>query len=189
MLETPLKSRRRFMAVAALLVCTCSLSLRAQGNSSPRSRLRILVVNGPNMNLLGRRQPEIYGKTTLNDINERMKKLADELAVDVIFFQSNSEGAIVDAFQQHIDDVDGAIINAAGYSQHSIAIHDVIKAVPFPTVEVHISNIAARDALHEADVIMPAVKGTVLGMGPEGYYMALRGLVDTLRESAGGNHK
>jgi 3-dehydroquinate dehydratase II len=177
------------MALAALLVCTCSLSLRAQGNASPRSRLRILVVNGPNMNLLGRRQPEIYGKTTLNDINERMKKLADELAVDVIFFQSNSEGAIVDAFQQHIDDVDGAIINAAGYSQHSIAIHDVIKAVPFPTVEVHISNIAARDALHEADVIMPAVKGTVLGMGPEGYYMALRGLVDTLRESAGANHK
>jgi len=141
------------------------------------------------MNLLGRRQPEIYGKTTLDDINGRMKKLAAELGVDVVFFQSNSEGAIVDTFQEHIDDMDGAIINAAGYSQHSIAIHDVIKAMPFPTVEVHVSNIASRDALHQADVIMPAVRGTVLGMGPEGYLMALRGLVNILKEEAAAKHK
>jgi 3-dehydroquinate dehydratase II len=173
----------------AFLVCTSGSFVFAQNNPAARTRLRILVVNGPNMNLLGRRQPEIYGKTTLNEINDRMKTLAQELGVDVIFFQSNSEGAIVDTFQEHIDDVDGAIINAAGYSQHSIAIHDVIKAVPYPTVEVHISNIASRDSLHEADVVMPAVKGTVLGMGPEGYYMALRGLVDILREEAKAKHK
>jgi 3-dehydroquinate dehydratase-2 len=177
------------LAALVLLFSMLCPALSAQQNPPPRARLRILVVNGPNMNLLGRRQPEIYGRTTLADINERMKKLGDELRVDLIFFQSNSEGAIVDAFQAHIDDVDGAIINPAGYSQHSIAIHDVIKAVPFPVVEVHISNIAARDSLHEADVIMPAVKGTVLGMGPEGYYMALRGLVDTLRENAGTHQK
>jgi 3-dehydroquinate dehydratase II len=182
------KGRRCFLAIL-ILVCTFCSYVFAQNGSAARARLRILVVNGPNMNLLGRRQPEIYGKTTLKDINDRMKTLAQELGVDVIFFQSNSEGAIVDTFQAHIDDVDGAIINPAGYSQHSIAIHDVIKAVPFPTVEVHISNIAARDSLHEADVVMPAVKGTVLGMGPEGYYMALRGLVNMLREEAGARHK
>jgi len=177
--------------VVAALLCLISVvgTVFAQESTSPRRRLRILVINGPNMNLLGRRQPEIYGRTTLSDINDRMKKIADELGVELIFFQSNHEGAIVDTFQQHIDDADGAIINPAGYSQHSIAIHDVIKAVPFPTVEVHISNIAARDSLHEADVVMPAVKGTVLGMGPEGYYMALRGLVDILREESAAKHK
>src|SRR6266566_4817850 len=189
MRQLTITGRRCILAILIILVCTSCSYVFAQNGSAARTRLRILVVNGPNMNLLGRRQPEIYGKTTLNDINERMKTLAQELGVDVIFFQSNSEGAIVDTFQAHIDDVDGAIINPAGYSQHSIAIHDVIKAVPFPTVEVHISNIAARDSLHEADVVMPAVKGTVLGMGPEGYYMALRGLVNMLREEAGAKHK
>ncbi len=174
------------LVIIALMTCP---SLFAQESPPAHTRLRILVVNGPNMNLLGRRQPEIYGKTTLAEITERMKKLGQDLGVDLIFFQSNSEGAIVDTFQAHFDDVDGAIINPAGYSQHSIAIHDVIKAVPFPVVEVHISNIAARDSLHETDVIMPAVKGTVLGMGPEGYYMALRGLVDLLREQAGTHPK
>ena len=180
---------KRILALLAVLLCASGAFVSGQSSPAPRSRLRILVVNGPNMNLLGRRQPEIYGKTTLKDVNDHMKKIADELGVDVIFFQSNSEGAIVDVFQEHIDDVDGAIINPAGYSQHSIAIHDVIKAVPFPTVEVHVSNIASRDSLHEVDVIMPAVKGTVLGMGTEGYYMALRGLVDTLRSEAGAKHK
>jgi 3-dehydroquinate dehydratase-2 len=147
-----------------------------------KHKLRILVLNGPNMNLLGRRQPEIYGRTTLAEIETEMKKLASELDVEVLFFQSNSEGALIDAFHQHIDDIDGAIINPAGYSQHSIAIHDAIKAMPFPTVEVHLSNIASRDALHQTDVIMPAARGAVIGMGPQGYQMALRGLIAILRE-------
>jgi 3-dehydroquinate dehydratase-2 len=145
-------------------------------------RLRILVVNGPNINLLGRRQPEIYGHMTLDEINRRMKELGDRLNVELIFMQSNSEGAIVDAFQAHFDDVDGAIMNSAGYSQHSIAIHDVVEAVPFPTIEVHISNIAARDEWHRADVIMPVVKSAVVGFGWRGYLLALQGLTENLRD-------
>jgi 3-dehydroquinate dehydratase-2 len=177
--------------LVVLLLVLAGLFAQVAPAQSPAGgrRLRILVVNGPNMNMLGRRQPEIYGKTTLGDITERLKVLAKELNVDLLFFQSNSEGAIVDTFQQHIDDVDGAIINPAGYSQHSIAIHDVIKTVPFPTIEVHISNIAARDQLHTADVVMPAVRGAVIGLGPEGYYLALRGLVDLLRGEAQGKQK
>lgn len=182
---------KTLLRLAALLFLFAGiLAFMAPAQTPPAARrLRILVVNGPNMNMLGRRQPEIYGKTTLNDIMERMKLLARELSVDLIFFQSNSEGAIVDTFQQHIDDVDGAIINPAGYSQHSIAIHDAIKTVSFPVIEVHISNIAARDSLHTADVIMPAVRGTVLGLGPEGYYLALSGLVDILREESQAKQK
>jgi 3-dehydroquinate dehydratase II len=140
------------------------------------------VVNGPNINLLGKRQPEIYGSVTLEQIQQRMKELADRLNVDLIFAQSNSEGVIVDTFQQHWDDVDGAIINPAGYSQHSIAIHDVIEAVPYPTFEVHLSNIAARDQFHQADVIMPVCKSAAVGFGWRGYLYALQGAVDYLRD-------
>jgi 3-dehydroquinate dehydratase-2 len=173
----------RLLLLPALLfmAATTLLGQTPAGAATPKRKLRILVVNGPNMNLLGRRQPEIYGKTTLPEIEQNMRKLGTELDVDLVFFQSNTEGAIIDTFQQHMDEVDGAIINPAGYSQHSIAIHDCIKAMPFPVVEVHLSNIAARDTLHQQDVIMPAVRGAVLGMGPEGYLMALRGLVSMLR--------
>jgi len=172
---------RVLLIPSLMMFAAATLSGQAGGGATKKQKLRILVVNGPNMNLLGRRQPEIYGKTTLPEIEERVRKAAAELDVEVIFFQSNTEGAIIDTFQQHIDDVNGAIINPAGYSQHSIAIHDVIKAMPFPTVEVHLSNIAARDALHQNDVIMPAARGAVIGMGPEGYLMALRGLVALIR--------
>src|SRR5262249_7659971 len=117
--------------------------------SVPQPKLRILVVHGPNMNLLGRREPEIYGKMTLDDVNEKLRHLAGELNVELVIVQSNHDGVLIDTFQQHIDDVDGAIINAAGDSFHSVGLHDVIKAVPFPTIELHMTNLATRDQIHQ----------------------------------------
>ena len=164
------------------------------GQSKPEGqhpRLRLLVVHGPNLNLLGRREPGVYGTMTLGQINERLQKLAAELNVELITVQSNHEGVLVDAFQKHIDDVDGAIINPAGYSQHSVALHDVIKAVPFPVIEVHISNLGTRDEIHRGSVITPAAKGTVMGLGWRSYTAGLRALVEIIREEKEktGGHK
>ena len=145
-------------------------------------RLKVLVIHGPNLNLLGRREPQIYGTTTLEQINARLGDLAKEISADLISMQSNSEAAIVDAFQQHIDDVDGALINGAGLSFSSVSIHDVIKAMPFPVIEVHISNLASRDEIHQHSILTPAVRGTVMGLGWRSYTVALRALVEIVRE-------
>jgi 3-dehydroquinate dehydratase-2 len=145
-------------------------------------RLRILVVHGPNLNLLGRREPEIYGNTTLDQINDRLGALAGELNVELVTLQSNSEGAIVDAFQSHIDDVDGALINGAGLTFSSVSIHDVMKAVPFPVVEVHISNLGARDEIHRNSILTAAARATVMGFGWRSYTAALRALAELVRE-------
>jgi len=159
----------------------------AQTQSTPRSaRLRILVVHGPNLNLLGRREPQIYGTTTLEQINTRLAALAKEIDVELVTVQSNHEGAIVDAFQAHMDDVDGAIINAAGLSFSSVSIHDAIKAEPFPVIEVHISNLATRDEIHQHSILTPAVRGSVMGLGWRSYTAALRSLVEIVREGKAG---
>jgi len=146
-------------------------------------RLRVLVIHGPNLNLLGRREPQIYGTTTLDQINARLGELAKEIGVDLIAMQSNSEGAIVDAFQKHIDDVDGALINGAGLTFSSVSIHDAIKAMPFPVIEVHISNLATRDDIHQRSILTPAVRGAVMGLGWRSYTAALRSLVEMVREA------
>ncbi len=183
-----LSSFRRIGSLGLFCLLLAPMSPRRTAAQTPSAaaakgkRLRILVVNGPNINLLGKRQPEIYGTVTLAQIQERMKALGDTLNVDLIFVQSNSEGTIVDTFQQHWDDVDAAIINSAGYSQHSIAIHDVIEAVPYPTFEVHLSNIAARDRFHQDDVIMPVCKSAAVGFGWRGYLYALQGAVGYLQD-------
>ena len=145
-------------------------------------RVRILVVHGPNMNLLGRREPAIYGNTTLADVNDQLQKLAKEINAELVIVQSNHDGVLVDTFQQHIDDVDGAIINPAGDSFHSVALHDVIKAVPFPTIEVHMTNLANRDAIHQGSLITAAARGTVAGLGWRSYTAALRAIVEIARE-------
>jgi 3-dehydroquinate dehydratase II len=181
-----------FFLLAALL-CTSPPSM-SFGQSKPEGqhpRLRLLVVHGPNLNLLGRREPGVYGTMTLDQINERLQKLAAELNVELITVQSNHEGVLVDAFQKHIDDVDGAIINPAGYSQHSVALHDVIKAVPFPVIEVHISNLGTRDEIHRGSIITPAAKGTIMGLGWRSYTAGLRALVEIIREEKEkmGGHK
>jgi len=147
------------------------------------SRLRFLVLHGPNTNLFGRRETNIYGLETLEFIDERIRALASDLGVEVIIQQSNHEGVLVDAFQSHIDDVDGAIINPAGFSFSSVALHDVIKAVPFPTVEVHLSNLDQRDAVHRNSIVTAAAKAKVMGLGWRSYTAALRALVEIVRES------
>jgi 3-dehydroquinate dehydratase-2 len=149
-------------------------------------RLRILVVHGPNLNLLGRREPQIYGTTTLDQINMHLGDLAKELGIDLVTMQSNSEGTIVDAFQKHMDQVDGALINAAGLTFSSVSIHDVIKAMPFPVVEVHISNLATRDEIHRQSVLSSAVRGSVMGLGWRSYTAALRAVVEIVREDRAG---
>src|SRR5262245_57441131 len=146
-------------------------------------RLRFLVLHGPNTNLFGRRETDIYGLVTLEFIDENLRRLASELGVEIIIQQSNHEGVLVDAFQAHIDDVDGAIINPAGLSFSSVSLHDVIKAVPFPTVEVHLSNLDQRDQIHRNSIITAAAKGKVMGLGWRSYTAALRTLVEIVRES------
>jgi 3-dehydroquinate dehydratase-2 len=146
--------------------------------------MKILVLHGPNLNLFGRREPHIYGTTTLDQINERLAALAGELGVELATIQSNHEGALIDFLHAHIDDAQGAIVNPAGLTQHGVPLHDAIKAMPFPSIEVHMSNIAAREAWRAHSIISPAVKGTVQGLGPLSYLAALRALVEMNRQAA-----
>ena len=146
--------------------------------------MKILVLHGPNLNLFGRREPHIYGKTTLPEINDRLERLAAELGVEIAILQSNHEGALIDFLHAHIDTAQGALVNPAGLTQHGVPLHDAIKAMPFPTIEVHMSNIAAREVWRAHSIISPAVKATVQGFGPQSYLAALRALVETLREAA-----
>jgi len=146
--------------------------------------MKILVLHGPNLNLFGRREPHIYGTTTLAQINERLNALGGELQVELAVLQSNHEGVLIDFLHDNIDAAQGALVNPAGLTQHGVPLHDAIKAMPFPTLEVHMSNIAAREAWRTHSIISPAVRGTVQGLGVQSYLTALRGLVALVRESA-----
>jgi 3-dehydroquinate dehydratase-2 len=146
--------------------------------------LKILVLHGPNLNLFGRREPHIYGTTTLAQIDERLGALAAELGVQLETFQSNHEGALVDKLHERIDSADGALLNPAGLTQHGVCLHDAIRAVPFPVLEIHISNIAAREPWRQHSIISPAAKGTVQGLGWHSYTAGLRALVEIVRERA-----
>ena len=179
----PTHGRRRFLA--ALTGATCLIATTdgaVESRALQPARLRILVIHGPNLNLLGRREPQIYGTTTLSQIDARMAELAKEIDVELVSLQSNSEGAIVDAFHEHIDDVDGALINAAGLTFSSVSIHDAIKAMPFPVIEVHLSNLATRDEFHRHSVLTAAARGSVMGLGWRSYTAALRALAEIVRE-------
>jgi 3-dehydroquinate dehydratase-2 len=145
--------------------------------------MRILVLHGPNLNLFGRREPHIYGTTTLPEINAKLAQLAKELQVELIVFQSNHEGVLVDKLHEHIDTVDAAIINPAGLTQYGVSLHDAIKAMPFPVVEIHMSNLAAREEWRHHSIISPALKGTVLGLGWRSYTAGLRALAEIVAES------
>ena len=137
--------------------------------------MKILVLNGPNMNMLGIRQPEIYGKATYQDLCDMLQAEADKLGVDISFFQSNHEGALVDAIQQaYFDKVDGIIINPAAYTHTSVALLDAVKAVGIPTVEVHISDPDTREEFRKVSYIRQACVATVKGLGFPGYIKALR---------------
>ena len=145
--------------------------------------IQLLVLHGPNLNLFGRREPHIYGHTTLAQIDEQLAALAGELGVQLETIQSNHEGALVDFFHKHIDSAQGALVNPAGLTQHGVPLHDAIKAMPFPVLEVHMSNIAAREPWRSHSIISPAVKGTIQGLGPQSYLLGLRGIVALAREN------
>lgn len=134
---------------------------------------KILVLNGPNLNLLGTREPEIYGSTTLSDINNLIKNRADELGVAIDFMQSNIEGEIVTAIQNARNNYDFILLNAAAFTHYSIAIRDAISAVDVPVIEIHLSNVHAREEFRHHSVIAPVVMGQISGFGVDSYIAAL----------------
>ena len=134
---------------------------------------KILVMNGPNLNLLGTREPEIYGSLTLADIHERLRQRANEADLDIEFMQSNHEGALVDAIQRARRTADYIILNAGAFTHYSIALRDAIAAVDVPVIEVHLSNIHQREEFRHKSVIAPVVLGQIAGFGVESYMAAL----------------
>ena len=142
--------------------------------------MRIAVLNGPNLNLLGTREPARYGTATLRDIENRLRDVAAELRVDIQFAQSNSEGALVDEVQSLHGHAAGAIINAGAYSHTSLALRDAFAAVSVPYVEVHITNIYAREPERRHSMLAAGALGVLCGLGTYGYELALRGLVASL---------
>ena len=144
--------------------------------------MKILVINGVNMNMLGTREPEKYGSMTLKELEKDLYAYSFELGVDLETFQSNFEGEIVEKIQQSLNDTDGIIINAAAYTHTSVAIRDAISAVNIPTIEVHMTNIHAREDFRQKSLIAPVCKGQISGFGTESYKLALMGLVALLKK-------
>ncbi|HUT55093.1 MAG TPA: type II 3-dehydroquinate dehydratase [bacterium] len=145
--------------------------------------MRVLVIHGPNLNLLGSREPELYGKATLKQINAALKKLAAELKVDLEFLQSNHEGEIVDAIQKAKGNVDAILINPAAYTHTSVAIRDAFLAAAVPFVEVHLSNVAAREEFRRRSLLADAAIGTIAGFGPDSYLLGLRAIAKIVASS------
>lgn len=150
----------------------------------PRSRPRILVVDGPNLNVLGRREPEVYGRKTLDDIRRDVTAAARRAGASVTFFQSNHEGEIVGALQDARGKFDGLVINPGGYTHTSVAIRDALLYCGIPAVEVHISNPAAREPFRRTSLVEDAVVGRIAGFGGFGYVLALSAVLNHI---AGGD--
>jgi 3-dehydroquinate dehydratase-2 len=137
---------------------------------------KILILNGPNINMLGKREPQIYGNISLSEIEQQIDSLAKELKITVEFFQSNHEGEIVDKIQKCLENISGIIINPAAFTHTSIAIRDALGALSIPTIEVHISNIYSREDFRHSSYIAPVALGQISGLGVDGYFLALRKL-------------
>ncbi|MBQ0104685.1 MAG: type II 3-dehydroquinate dehydratase [Armatimonadetes bacterium] len=136
--------------------------------------MKIKIINGPNLNMLGMREPHIYGKETLEDINEEIKAFAQKKNIEVSFFQSNSEGDIIDEIQKsYKENCNGIIINPGAYTHYSYAIRDAVASVPVPVVEVHLSNIYGREDFRFKSVIAPVCRGQISGFGKKVYFLAL----------------
>ncbi len=140
--------------------------------------MKILFLNGPNLNLLGQREPEVYGHTTLAEIEAKVREHASHLKVKVDFRQSNLEGELVDWIQQAKGEFDVIVINAAAYTHTSIALRDAISAVGIPTIEIHLSNIHAREEFRQKSLIAPVCCGQISGFGQKSYILALEASVD-----------
>lgn len=150
--------------------------------------MRIAVLNGPNLNLLGSREPSLYGTETLEDVERRLHTVARELGASLEFIQRNGEGELVDCIHALRGRADGAVVNAGAYSHSSLAIRDALTGVAIPFVEVHITNVYAREPERRHSMLAPAAVGMVCGLGTYGYELALRGLAAKLapRAAAGG---
>ena len=142
----------------------------------------IEVLHGPNLNLLGSREPGIYGRATLDDVDERIREVASELEVEVRTFQSNHEGALIDRIHDTFAAVDGYVVNAGGYTHTSVALRDALVGAGRPFVEAHISNVYGREEFRRTSLLAPVAVGTVCGFGAESYTLALRGLVRHLKQ-------
>ncbi len=141
---------------------------------------RIFVVHGPNLNLLGEREPEIYGTTSLEDINADLASLAKESGAEVEFFQSNHEGALVDRIQEAPSFADGILINPGGLTHTSVTLRDALAATKLPVVEVHLSNIFAREEFREHSFVSGIAVGVIAGLGPSSYHLGLQALLEHL---------
>ncbi|MFN9173024.1 MAG: type II 3-dehydroquinate dehydratase [Synechocystis sp.] len=145
--------------------------------------LKVLVLHGPNLNLLGQREPEIYGSLTLAQIDQQLQQMAIALGVELTAFQSNSEGELVTAIQKALGEYQGIVINAAAYTHTSVAIRDALSAVKIPTVEVHLSNIHQRESFRHFSYIAAVAIGQICGFGVNSYRLGLQALVEHLQKN------
>jgi 3-dehydroquinate dehydratase-2 len=146
--------------------------------------VKIAVLNGPNLNLLGTREPALYGRESLADVERSLRGVANELGADLEFAQHNGEGEMIDRIHSWRGKVDGVVINAGAYTHTSLALRDALSAIAVPFVEVHITNVYAREPERRHSMLAPAAVGTVVGLGTYGYELALRGLARTLAKTS-----
>lgn len=144
--------------------------------------MNILVINGPNLNLLGKREPGVYGSDSLQEIQNEIIAETKALNVDVEFYQSNHEGGIIDALHNAMDDADGVVLNAGAYTHYSYAIRDAIKAIKIPVVEIHMSNVDSREEFRHVSVIAPVCRGSIAGFGKFSYILGIRAVVNLLNQ-------
>jgi len=144
---------------------------------------KILLIHGPNLNMLGKREPEVYGRMTLEQIDQRLQAHASEAGHELKTFQSNGEGALIDAIHDAAEWADGIIINAGAYTHTSIALRDAISSVNLPTIEVHLSNVHARESFRHKSFIAPVCLGTIAGFGWHSYLLGLDGLLAHLKNA------
>jgi 3-dehydroquinate dehydratase-2 len=145
----------------------------------------ILVLHGPNLNLIGQREPDIYGRMTLTDIDQELKKSEDEMGLEVRTFQANGEGALIDALHEAQDWASGVIFNPGGYTHTSIALRDAVVAIELPVIEVHLSNVYAREEFRHQSLISPVCAGKISGFGWRSYVLGLQALAWILKEDKG----
>jgi 3-dehydroquinate dehydratase-2 len=143
---------------------------------------RVLVLHGPNLNLLGEREPQVYGSLTLDEINRRLIEAGQSLNLEVNCFQSNHEGELIDALQAARRTADGVVFNPGGYTHTSVALRDAVAAIPIPVIEVHLSNPAAREDFRHVSLLAPVCRGTIAGFGWRSYWLGLLALAGLLNE-------